>query len=113
MQDSKEKHSLFLGELRAGTQNLLPRLHFSHCVLLQVTIPKNGEDVSLKLVVHSKNTVDMPLSVNVSVQAMRHNGTPAVNIQSEVKQGTLQPGKGDSSSGQMWLLNFGLFKANY
>lgn len=75
--------------------------------MLQVTVPKNGEDVSLKLVVHSKNTVYMLLSVNISVQAMRHNGTPAVNIQRVAKQETLQPGKGDSSSGQMWLLNFG------
>lgn len=81
----------------------------SHCVALQVSKPENGKDVSLKLVVHSKNTAAMPLSVNISVQAMTHKGTPAVNIQTELKEETLQPGKGDSSSVQMWLLNFRLF----
>lgn len=63
---------------------------------LQVTKPVNGKDVSLKLVVHSKNTVAMPLSVVISVQAMRYNGTAGANIKSEVTEKTLQPGKGET-----------------
>lgn len=71
----------------------------------------NGQDVSLKLVLHSESAAVRPLSINISVQAMRYNGTPAVNIASEVKEETLQPGIGDSSSmeffwAEMFLLNF-------
>lgn len=67
-------------------------------LLLQVSRPENGKDVNLKLVVTSKTTVALQLSISISVQAMRHNGTPAVNILSEAKEETLQPRKGDSSS---------------
>uniref|UniRef100_A0A674MLG2 Protein-glutamine gamma-glutamyltransferase 2 n=1 Tax=Takifugu rubripes TaxID=31033 RepID=A0A674MLG2_TAKRU len=59
---------------------------------------KNGKDVNLKLVVTSNTSVALQLSINITVQAMRHNGTPAVNILSEVTEETLQPWKGDSSS---------------
>lgn len=68
------------------------------CVVLQVSKPDNGKDVSLNLVVHSKSTVAIPLTINISVQAMKYNGTPAAKIQSEKKEETLQPTKGDSSS---------------
>lgn len=68
-------------------------------VTLQVTKPENGKDVSLKLVVHSKNTVVMPLSVVISVQAMRHNGRAGANIKSEVTEKTLSPGKGETVTG--------------
>lgn len=67
-------------------------------MLLQVSRPENGKDVTLKLVVTSKTSVALQLSINISVQAMRHNGTPAANILSEVKEETLQPREGDSSS---------------
>lgn len=67
-------------------------------VLLQVSRPENGKDVNLKLVVTSNTSVALQLSINITVQAMRHNGTPAVNILSEVTEETLQPWKGDSSS---------------
>lgn len=67
-------------------------------MVLQVTKPENGKDVQLKLVVTSKTTVELQLSINISVQAMKHEGTPAANIQSEVKEVTLQPQKGASSS---------------
>lgn len=60
----------------------------------------NGEDVSLKLVLHSESTADRPLSININVQAMRYNGSRAVNIQNELKEETLQPGKGDAASGE-------------
>lgn len=67
-------------------------------VLLQVSRPENGKDVDLKLVVTSKTSGALQLSINISVQAMRHNGTPADNILSEVTEEKLQPWKGDSSS---------------
>lgn len=58
--------------------------------------PENGKDVRLKLMVHSENTVAMPLSINISVQAMSHNSNPATNIQRELREETLQPGGGDA-----------------
>lgn len=67
-------------------------------MLLQVSRPENGKDVTLKLVVTSKTSVALRLSINISVQAMRHNGTPAANVLSELRDETLQPGKGHSSS---------------
>lgn len=65
----------------------------------QVTKPEKGKDVELKLVVTSKTTAALHLSINLSVQAMRHAGTPATNIQSQAKKHTLQPNSGGSSSG--------------
>lgn len=62
--------------------------------MLQVSQPENGKDVRVKLMVRSKNTVAMPLSVNISVQAMSHKGTPVTNIQRELMEETLQPGEG-------------------
>ncbi|XP_056241279.1 protein-glutamine gamma-glutamyltransferase 2 [Seriola aureovittata] len=59
----------------------------------EVSQPVNGKDVSLNLVLTSKSGDARPLSVNLSVQAMRYNGRPAVNIKTEVKEATLQPGK--------------------
>lgn len=55
----------------------------------------NGQDVSLKLMLHSESAAVTALSITISVQAMRYNGTPAVNITSELKEATLQPGRGD------------------
>ncbi|XP_070849914.1 protein-glutamine gamma-glutamyltransferase E-like [Chaetodon trifascialis] len=59
----------------------------------EVTKPVNGKDVSLKLELHSRSSVARPLSVNISIQAMNYNGSPAANIQSHVKEETLQPEK--------------------
>ncbi|KAG7495423.1 protein-glutamine gamma-glutamyltransferase E-like [Solea senegalensis] len=59
----------------------------------EVAKPKNGEDVNLRLVLHSESSFARPLSIAISVQVMRHNGTPAVNLQKDVKEETLQPGK--------------------
>lgn len=75
-------------------------------VTLQVTKPENGKDVSLKLVVHSKNTVAMPLFIVISVQAMKHNGTASANIKSEVMEMTLQPGKGEAVTGACVMLKW-------
>ncbi|XP_041834883.1 protein-glutamine gamma-glutamyltransferase 5 [Melanotaenia boesemani] len=59
----------------------------------EVSIPRNGEDVRMKLVLNSDSSVPRTLSVNISVQAMQHNGSPAGNIQTEVTEQTLLPGK--------------------
>lgn len=73
------------------------RCDWSACLVLQVSIPVNGADVSLKLVLlPGESGVPRLLSINISVQAMRHNGSPAENIQSEQRGASLQPGKGDS-----------------
>uniref|UniRef100_A0A4W6ERX5 Protein-glutamine gamma-glutamyltransferase 2 n=1 Tax=Lates calcarifer TaxID=8187 RepID=A0A4W6ERX5_LATCA len=59
----------------------------------EVSKPMDGKDVSLRLVLHSESSVARPLSINISVQAMKYNGSPAANIQTEVKEETLEPGK--------------------
>lgn len=77
-------------------------------VILQVSTPVNGKDVSLKLVLSSKSREARPLLISISVQAMRYNGRPAANIQKELKEETLMPRKGESASGwtnTMWVLN--------
>lgn len=70
----------------------------SYCAVLQVYKPVDGKDVSLKLVLSSDSSVPRPLSINISVQAVRYNGQPAVNIQTEKTEQTLLPGKGDAVS---------------
>lgn len=69
--------------------------HFSHFVVLQVTIPTNGQAVSLLLLLRSKNIAAIQLEIKISVQAMRYNDVPAANIQNNVKNETLQPFKGE------------------
>uniref|UniRef100_A0A7N6FF45 Protein-glutamine gamma-glutamyltransferase 2 n=1 Tax=Anabas testudineus TaxID=64144 RepID=A0A7N6FF45_ANATE len=85
--------------LQMDTTHFKQSVHVSS-LFSQVSKPMNGEDVSLKLVLHSESTADRPLSININVQAMRYNGSRAVNIQNELKEETLQPGKGDAASGE-------------
>ncbi|XP_071778626.2 protein-glutamine gamma-glutamyltransferase E [Centroberyx gerrardi] len=59
----------------------------------EVSKPVNGQEVSLKLVLHSKDSAARPLSVNISIQAMKYTGNPAANIKTEVTEETLQPGQ--------------------
>lgn len=59
----------------------------------EVSKPKDGQDVSLKLVLNSESSTARPVSINISAQAMRYNGSLVKNIQSEVKEETLLPGK--------------------
>ncbi|KAG7229550.1 hypothetical protein INR49_031974 [Caranx melampygus] len=59
----------------------------------EVSKPVNGKDVSLKLVLTSKSREARPLLISISVQAMKYNGRPAFNIQKELKEETLLPGK--------------------
>ncbi|KAK5871918.1 hypothetical protein PBY51_012658 [Eleginops maclovinus] len=57
----------------------------------EVTPPRNGKDVKLRLVLGSESSSIRSLSVNISVQAMRYNGVATVNIQTEVKDKKLLP----------------------
>ncbi|KAM3621322.1 uncharacterized protein V6R79_009571 [Siganus canaliculatus] len=63
-------------------------LHFE-----EVSKPINGEDVKVNLVVHNLGSDTKSLSINISVQAMNYNGTPAAKIQGKVKEETLHPDK--------------------
>ncbi|XP_062265184.1 protein-glutamine gamma-glutamyltransferase 2-like [Platichthys flesus] len=58
----------------------------------ELSEPMDGMDVSIKLLLHSKSTFARLLSINISVQAMSYNGSSAGNIQSDVKEETMQPG---------------------
>lgn len=69
----------------------------------------NGRDVSLKLLVNSKDRVARTLSFHIDVQAMRYNGTSAADIQSEVKEDTLQPGKGKHIYSSSLLMSVHIF----
>ncbi|XP_061687512.1 protein-glutamine gamma-glutamyltransferase E [Syngnathoides biaculeatus] len=57
----------------------------------EVSVPEYGKDVQLKLALSSDSRVERKLSVTVSVQAMRYNGTLVAAVQSEVKKETLLP----------------------
>ncbi|KAL3058055.1 hypothetical protein OYC64_010271 [Pagothenia borchgrevinki] len=59
----------------------------------EVSPPRNGKDVRLKLLLRSESSSVRSLSVNISVQAMTYNGFPAASIQTEVKDKILLPGK--------------------
>lgn len=91
------KEQVFLGFLTEMSRTTCIAGEFC-VVVLQVTKPENGKDVKLKLAVTSRTSVQLQLSINISVQAMKHNGTAAANIQSEVREDALQPGKGAASS---------------
>ncbi|MED6278972.1 hypothetical protein CHARACLAT_029706 [Characodon lateralis] len=60
---------------------------------MQESTPVNGHDVNLKLVLSSDSSTAMMLSFNISVQAMMYTGTPAGNIQNQVIEKELLPGK--------------------
>ncbi|KAM4613900.1 protein-glutamine gamma-glutamyltransferase 2 [Polymixia lowei] len=59
----------------------------------QVSAPINGQDISLKLILHSKDAEPRPLSISICSQAMRYTGVPGVNLNMELKEETLQPGR--------------------
>lgn len=63
---------------------------------MQETSAEKGKDVKLKLVMQNKNRVDLPLSITISVQAIKHNGTPRTTIKKEIMEVTLQPSKGET-----------------
>lgn len=97
--DVKDRRTHLALEQDPSCENFCWRVELCKVLIIksrhQVAKPENGKDVNLTLVVRSKNTVDMPLSIAVGVQAMRHNGTPSANIKNEVKEATLQPSEGN------------------
>ncbi|KAM7421911.1 hypothetical protein PAMA_010132 [Pampus argenteus] len=74
----------------SGSISPLPRVSMRFD---EVSKPMNGKDVHLNLVLHSESKVARLLSVNITVQGTRYNGSPVVSIQTEMKQETLQPGR--------------------
>lgn len=72
--------------------------HFAHRVVLQESEPVNGQDVKVRLVLHSEATVARQLSISISVVAMGYNGKKVGVIQQEMQEKTLLAGKGDFSS---------------
>lgn len=63
--------------------------------MLQVSPPRNGKDVRLELLLRSESSSVRSLSINISVQAMTYDGFLGANIQTEVMDKILLPGKGD------------------
>ncbi|XP_068604449.1 protein-glutamine gamma-glutamyltransferase E-like [Brachionichthys hirsutus] len=59
----------------------------------EVTMPKNGEDVSMQLLLHSETASAIQLRIKISVQAMRYNDQPDALIQKDAREETLHPGK--------------------
>lgn len=101
--------ALFLGVLSKVQHKASIHISCLIRVVLQVAKPENGKDVSLNLVLHNKCPVDLPLSIIISVQAMKHVGTPAATLLTQEKDDMLEQGKGDPCSVQEWMYNFGLF----
>lgn len=59
----------------------------------EVSKPENYKDVNLKMILSSNSNVSRMFSVNISVQAIKYTGQPAGNIQTEVTEQKLLPGK--------------------
>ncbi|XP_035986257.1 protein-glutamine gamma-glutamyltransferase 5-like [Fundulus heteroclitus] len=59
----------------------------------QESTPVNGQDVNLKLVLNSDSSAARKLFININVQAMRYTGKPVANIQNQVIEKELLPGK--------------------
>lgn len=62
---------------------------------MQESAPVKGQDVKIDLVLRSEGSAARTLSVNINVQAMTYTGQPKGNIQNEVVQKQLLPGKGE------------------
>ncbi|XP_043978035.1 protein-glutamine gamma-glutamyltransferase E-like isoform X1 [Gambusia affinis] len=59
----------------------------------EVSKPENGKDVNLRMILSSGSSATRTFSVNISVQAMKYTGQPDGNIQTEVTEQKLLPGK--------------------
>ncbi|MEQ2262650.1 hypothetical protein XENORESO_018374, partial [Xenotaenia resolanae] len=59
----------------------------------EVSKPEKGKDVNLKLIVSSDSNIPRTFSINISVQRMTYTGQPTGNIQTEVMEQKLLPGK--------------------
>lgn len=59
--------------------------------------------MKLQLVMQNKNKVDVTLLISISVQAIKHNGTPSASIKKETMEVTLQRGKGETMNQNKYL----------
>ncbi|XP_064871940.1 protein-glutamine gamma-glutamyltransferase 2-like [Oncorhynchus nerka] len=59
--------------------------------IVELTKPVSGKDIDLELVLNSNDNVTRTLVINVNVQAMRYNGIPSSQIQTELKEQKLLP----------------------
>ncbi|KAI4827054.1 hypothetical protein KUCAC02_030481 [Chaenocephalus aceratus] len=59
----------------------------------EVSPPRNGKDVRMELLLRSESSSVRSLSINISVQAMTYDGFLGANIQTELKDKILLPGK--------------------
>lgn len=62
--------------------------------IVELTKPVSGKDIDLKLVLNSNDNETRTLVINVNVQAMRYNGIPSSQIQTELKEQKLLPNQG-------------------
>nr|XP_046195163.1 protein-glutamine gamma-glutamyltransferase 2-like isoform X3 [Oncorhynchus gorbuscha] len=59
--------------------------------IVELTKPVSGKDIDLELVLNSNDNETRTLVINVNVQAMRYNGIPSSQIQTELKEQKLLP----------------------
>uniref|UniRef100_A0A8C7CIW8 Protein-glutamine gamma-glutamyltransferase 2 n=1 Tax=Oncorhynchus kisutch TaxID=8019 RepID=A0A8C7CIW8_ONCKI len=59
--------------------------------IVELTKPVSGKDIDLELVLNSNDSETRTLVINVNVQAMRYNGIPSSQIQTELKEQKLLP----------------------
>lgn len=72
----------------------------------------------MKLVMSSDSRVERQLNIRITVDGMHYNGTFVASIQSEVKEGTLHPFRGQTLKNIVFVfksnLNFWVFpRANH
>uniref|UniRef100_A0A8C7S2N7 Protein-glutamine gamma-glutamyltransferase 2 n=1 Tax=Oncorhynchus mykiss TaxID=8022 RepID=A0A8C7S2N7_ONCMY len=73
--------------------------------IVELTKPVSGKDIDLELVLNSNDNETRTLVINVNVQAMRYNGIPSSQIQTELKEQKLLPNQGRVKMFQIDLLN--------
>ncbi|XP_057700836.1 protein-glutamine gamma-glutamyltransferase E [Corythoichthys intestinalis] len=83
---SDDKENAVGGSATDGTPPPQLSLQFE-----EVSQPKYGQDVQLKLVLSSESKVDRNLSIHITVEALRYNGTFVATVHTQVKEETLKP----------------------
>lgn len=74
-------------------------------VMLQVSIPTVGADVSMNLLLQSppETTDDKTLSITISIQSITYNCESSMSMKQEVKEEKLLAGKGDFNPVDIFL----------
>ncbi|XP_029548828.1 protein-glutamine gamma-glutamyltransferase 2-like [Salmo trutta] len=76
------------GENSNGTHDCKPGVSMK---IVELTKPVSGKNIDLKLILNSNDSETRTLVINVNVQAMRYNGIPSSQIQTELKKLKLLP----------------------